>query len=329
MKNKHIVFVVMPNSLSFDLIGPSEVFNLANEALSEYDKLPEAEVGYTITFASAIQELELTLDNGLVVKCQKSVFDIKEDIDTIIIAGFSRHRQWKTYKNLYEWLEKKSKNVRRIASVCVGAFALAEAGLLDGRQATTHWNSCREFQNSYSKIKVVPNSIFVKDQGIYTSAGVSCGVDLALALVEEDYNKSISLRIAHYLVLYVKRSGDQSQFSFLLEQQFSEKQPIRKLQEWIINNISKDLKTSVLAENIAMSERNFVRVFEKETGMTPTKYVEKVRLENVRQLLMETSLTLERIADSCGFVNKEVMSKAFKRYTKLTPSQYRQYLKNN
>ena len=328
MNKKHLVFVVMPDSLAMDLIGPSEVFNLANEIIGESKSLDQIKEGYEITFASAIPSLEIKLNNKLVIKSQTTIYDIDKPIDTLLIAGFSGNRQWKEYQELYQWILSNSVNIRRIASVCVGAFVLAETGLLDGRNATTHWNSCKEFQLRYPQINVIPNAIFVQDGAMYTSAGVSCGIDLALSLVEEDYGKKMALEIAQSLVLYVKRSGGQSQFSFLLEEQFSEQVPIRKLQEWIINNLNKDLRISVLASKVSMSERNFVRVFQKDMGITPTKYIEKMRIESVKQLLVETSLSLDRIATSCGFLTKDTMSKTFKRYSELTPNQYRQYKEN-
>ncbi|MDX7988027.1 helix-turn-helix domain-containing protein [Xenorhabdus sp. 12] len=323
MNKKHIVIIAMPDCLSTDLVAPSDVFSVANDILAKQYGQSEKTSSYKITFASATQDLELKTDNGLVIRCQTSIYDLHGPIDTLIVAGFSSHVPWNSYPDLSHWLKSKAADIRRIASVCVGAFALAEAGLLEGKKATTHWNACKELQNSYSKIEVLHDAIFVKDGSTYTSAGVSCGVDLALALVEEDFGQRISLKIAQLFVLYLKRSGGQSQFSFLLQQQFSDKEPISILQEWITNNLHKELKTAILAEKVAMSERNFVRVFQSEVGVTPAKYVEKMRIEYAKQLLSETNLTLDKIAMKCGFTNKDIMGRAFKRNLKITPNYYR------
>jgi len=324
MSKKHIVMVVMPDSLSIDLIGPSDVFATANRALENFD-VSQPDEGYEITYASAIPSLQIKTNNGLIIQCQTSVYNLHEPIDTLLVAGFSSDRNWAKYQDLYQWIYSKAISIRRIASVCVGAFVLAEAGLLKDKKATTHWNSCRELKNSYPSIQVDSDAIFIKDKTIYTSAGASSGIDLALALVEEDFGRKISLKVAQSLVLYLKRSGNQSQFSFLLQQQLSEKEPFRELQEWIINNLTQDLRIWVLADRMAMSERHFVRLFKAETGLTPTKYIEKLRIESAKQLLSETSFTLDKIAECCGFGNKESMNKSFKRNIETSPYQYRQY----
>ncbi|MCL1669857.1 GlxA family transcriptional regulator [Elizabethkingia ursingii] len=321
MNKKHIVMVAMPGSLSIDLTGPSDVFNAANYTSELY----HSDNGYKITYASAVHDLEVRMNNNMVIKCQKSIYDIDEPIDTLMIAGFSSDHDWKDNENLYQWINSKVSHIRRISSVCVGAFVLAEAGLLEGRKATTHWSSCHEFKASYPSVDIDVNAIFVKDGKIYTSAGASSGIDLALALVEEDFGRKVSLNVARALVLYLKRSGSQSQFSFLLKEQLSEKEPFRELQKWVIDNLEKDIRAGILADRFAMSERHFTRVFLAETGLTPAKYVEKLRIESAKGLLSETSFTLEKIAECCGFGSKESMSKSFKRTIKISPHQYRQY----
>jgi len=207
--------------------------------------------------------------------------------------------------------------------VCTGAFLLAEAGLLDGRRATTHWAYCAELAKRYPQVKVDPDPIFVRDGRIYSSAGVTAGMDLALGLVEEDLGRSLALDVARQLVLFLKRPGGQSQFSAQLEAQSAEREPLRDLQAWISNHPEAPLGVESLARRVAMSPRHFARVFLREVGTTPAKFILRIRVEAARRRLEESRDDVERVAQTCGFGSAEVMRRAFLRTVRVSPSAYR------
>jgi transcriptional regulator GlxA family with amidase domain len=209
--------------------------------------------------------------------------------------------------------------------VCTGAFLLAEAGLLDGRRATTHWASCRELARRYPRVQVDPDPIFVRDGNVHTSAGVTAGMDLALALVEEDHGREVALGVARWLVLFLKRPGGQSQFSAQLSAQLAAREPIQELQAWVIENVDADLSVEALARRAGMSPRNFARVFTRETGVTPACFVETARVEAARRRLeQEGARGVEAIAAACGFGSAETMRRAFLRRVRVSPSDYRE-----
>jgi transcriptional regulator GlxA family with amidase domain len=226
-------------------------------------------------------------------------------------------------KSTLRWLQEHASTIRRLGSVCTGAFILAEAGILNGRKATTHWMACEKLARLYPGISVEADPIFIKDGNIYTSAGISTGMDLALAMVEEDYGREIALRVARHLVLYLKRPGNQSQFSMVLSLQKVDYQPIQELQDWMIEHLDEELTVEIMAERASMSPRNFARVFLRETGITPAKFIEKLRFETARRRLEETNLTLEEISRECGLSGADIMRRLFLRHLKTTPSDYR------
>lgn len=319
MKSKLVVIVVMPDALSLDITGPADVFNGANHAIGGFNQGNS----YRLMYVSPTGEIDVRLNNGLTIRCEKYLNEVDEEIDTIIIGGFPTHNKWDAFPELVSWIQNHSPNIRRICSVCVGAFVLAEGGFLDHRKATTHWQYCKELSERYKKIHVDINSIFIKDSNIYTSAGATAGIDLSLALVEEDFKREIALQIARGLVLYLKRPGNQSQFSNMLSQQLSNKKPIKELQQWICDHLNSNLTVEILAEKVAMSPRNFARVFLEDTGYTPAKYVETVRLEFSKRYLEESDLSIEQVADKCGYGSAETMRKIFFRHLNYSPSTYR------
>jgi len=202
---------------------------------------------------------------------------------------------------------------------------LARAGLLDGRKTTTHWNWCELLARNYPRADVDPNPIFVCDGNVYTSAGVTAGMDLALALVEEDHGSRLALQVARNLVLYLRRPGGQSQFSAALSLQLTDRKPLRELESWVLDNLNKPLNVPALAERVAMSPRNFARVFTKEMKTTPAKFVERLRVEAARRRLEESRNSLETIAAECGFGNVNSMRNVFQRTVKIAPGQYRRH----
>ncbi len=216
-----------------------------------------------------------------------------------------------------------SKHVRRLGSVCSGAFVLAAAGLLDGRQATTHWSYAGRLAQMYPKVRVDGERIYMRDGHIWTSAGVSAGADLALAMVEEDHGHELALEVARHMVLFLRRPGGQSQFSSQLAAQAAEHHPIRELVAWIADNVNGDLSVPALARRAGMSERNFGRIFQKEVGLTPAHYVAQQRLEAARRMLEETGEKVETIALSAGFGDGEALRRALQSRLRVSPALYR------
>jgi len=210
-----------------------------------------------------------------------------------------------------------------VGSVRTGSFILAAAGLLDTRRATTHWAHCHDLAAQYPQVAVDADPIFVRDGNVYTSAGVTAGMDLALALVEADYGRDVALAVARQLVMFLTRPGGQSQFSTQLAVQAADRRPLRDLQVWIADHLTADLSVPALAGRAAMSPRNFARVFVTEVGMTPAHYVERVRVEAARRRLEESADGMELVAQRCGFGSAEVMRRAFMRHVRVAPAAYR------
>jgi transcriptional regulator GlxA family with amidase domain len=212
---------------------------------------------------------------------------------------------------------------RRIVSVCTGAFVLAEAGLLDGRRATTHWAACDMLARRFPLVEVDPEPIFVRDGNVVTSAGVTAGMDLALALVEDDLGRDAALTIARHLVMFLRRPGNQTQFSEQLSAQLAHREPIREVQRWVADNPAVDLTVDALARRANLSPRQFARAFAAEVGVTPGKYVDRVRLETARRLLEDTGDGVAEIARRCGYGTAESMRRAFLRTVGVGPAEYR------
>jgi transcriptional regulator GlxA family with amidase domain len=223
-----------------------------------------------------------------------------------------------------KWLQSAAARSRRVGSVCTGAFILAAAGLLEGRTATTHWEECKELAAQYPGVRIAPDRIYVRDGNIYTSAGVTAGMDLALALVEEDLGQNVSLKVAQELVMFVRRPGGQSQFSTLLEAQAANRQPIRDLAMWMGEHPAGDLSVETMAARVHMSTRNFSRTFRRELGKTPARFVEALRVEAARRMLEETDARMDHIARECGLGSGNSMLRSFLRVLGLPPSQYRE-----
>jgi transcriptional regulator GlxA family with amidase domain len=210
------------------------------------------------------------------------------------------------------WLRLQSLQARRFGSICTGALVLAKAGLLDGRRATTHWNWASELAQDYQRVAVDPSPIFIRDGSCYTSAGVTAGIDLCLALVEEDLGRPIALRIAQMMVVFLRRPGGQSQFSATLEAQTRESRPLGDLLAWLPDHLRHDLSVDSLARRAAMSARNSARLFKEELGKTPGKHIEDLRLEAARRELESTSRSTDEVADACGLASAEVLRRMFK-----------------
>jgi transcriptional regulator GlxA family with amidase domain len=311
-----VVFFVFEGAQSLDVTGPLEVFAQAIESARKRG-LSEP---YRIELI-ADEPGPVRMASGLKLVADRAWVDVA-GADTLIIAG-GDVAPVASNPRVHEWLRGIAPNVRRLASVCSGAFILAEAGLLDGRRATTHWLAARLFRRLYPQIELDPDAIFVRDGSICTSAGVTAGIDMALSLVEEDLGREIALDVARRLVVFLKRPGGQSQFSSHLAAQSVAASVLGGLPEWIVEHCGEDLSVEHLAERAAMSPRNFARVFRREVGCTPGKFVERARVDAARRLLEHCAENLESIATRCGFGSGEQMRRTFQRHVGVVPLDYR------
>jgi transcriptional regulator GlxA family with amidase domain len=306
--SRRVVFVIYPGITALDLVGPHEVLGAAG--------------GYDLTVAAtAAGPVEPT--RGPVVVASRALASMRGPIDTLLVVGGNGAFAAARDTELVRGVRSAARRSRRVASVCTGAFVLAAAGLLDGRRATTHWQACDVLARQYPAIDVEPDPIFVRDGDVWTSAGVTAGMDLALALVSEDLGRDVALRVARQLVMYVQRPGGQSQFSVHLDAHVAERAPVRDLQHWITEHPDEELTVERLAARAAMSPRHFARVFRAEVGCTPADFVERTRVEVARRLLETTNLAVEEVARAAGFGTVETFRRAFARRVGASPRQYR------
>jgi len=319
-QKKRVVIVAMTKLLLLDFAGPADVFNYANKCQQD-SGLPE---GYEVLVVSPTADRMVCLATGIDIYCRFSAMDVTGPIDTLLIAGndFSE-RTAPSLEPFYNWMAKIDEtNTRRIGSVCGGAFVLAKVGLLDGRKATTHWNLGEKLKQAYPQVDVNSDPFYTVDGHVYTSAGVSSGIDLALALVEEDFGRDLATKVARFLVFYLNRPGFQSQFGSLLPA-YESSNIAGRIEGWLKDHLPEKLDVVEMAEHLNMSVRNLTRVFRKHTGMSPAKYIEKVRVETARKYLEDTDMPLERIAEHCGLGGLVSMRRTFLRHLMTTPSDYR------
>jgi transcriptional regulator GlxA family with amidase domain len=318
MARREIVIVAFEGVQSLDLTGPLEVFAGAQTVVER----TSAGRAYRVTVASPDGE-PLRSSSGLGLVPDVAFAGAPARIDTLIVAGGSGTRAAARDAELVAWVGERAAGARRVASVCTGAYVLAAAGLLDGRRATTHWAWCRQLAAGHPKIDVDPEPIWIRDGRIYTAAGVTAGMDLALGLVEEDLGRDVALEVARYLVLFLRRPAGQSQFSVQLQGQLADRDAVRELQQYVLEHPEADLSVPALAERACMSPRHFARTFHRQVGVTPARYVESVRLEAARRRLEESRETVELVAGACGFGTPESMRRAFLRGLGVGPSEYR------
>lgn len=313
-----IEIVVFPDALGLDFTGPLEVFNTAT-ALMELESQTEA--GYTARFV-ATRKGSVRLSSGLEILADTGFKDAAP-ADILLVPGGPGVYRAMEDPDFIAAIRERARVAKRVISVCNGAFFLAAAGLLDGRRATTHWRSAEALAQRFPEVKVMPDAIFTQDGRIYTSAGVTTGIDLALAVVEEDFGAALALEVSRLLVVYFRRPGAQSQFSTPLKAQAAAGKRFAKLHNWLVDNLNKTVSVEQMADFAAMSPRNFARVFKARTGMTPNKFLETLRLDRARELLAAGNDSLERIAEISGFGREERLRRAFLRRFKVTPSQFR------
>ena len=318
---RRVSMLAYPGVQILDVTGPLEVFSRASRWLK--DRCGRPNDAYVVEILG-LERGPFRASSGLTLVADRGYQEVESGIDTLLVAGGLGTHQHDHDAHILSWLRQQAKRVRRLGSVCTGAFFLAEAGLLDGRGATTHWSECDDLARRYPRLRVEPDTIYVRDGSIYTSAGVTAGIDLALAMVEEDHGRDLALATARALVMFLRRPGGQAQFSAQLAVQFAEHQPLRELQAHILEHPDADLEVATLARRVAMSPRNFARVFTREIGLTPARFVTSVRVETARRRLEESSDDLEAICEGCGFGSLESMRRAFMRLVGTPPGQYRE-----
>ncbi len=317
-KKKHIVILGCDDAQILDVTGPAEILQSAAE-LNGKNAYQVTLVGPRRDFISTTCGINLSVDRSFKQFTPEEI----RNIDTLVVAGGRGMRRDAANVDLMRFVGKTAKTARRVTSVCTGAFILAAAGLLDGRRAATHWMYCDALKRNFPGIDVDQDAIYVRDGKVWTSAGVTAGMDLALALVEEDLGREVALEVARQKVMFMMRPGGQSQYSSHLAAQQSQDTPIGRLMKWILENVSDNLSVPELARQIAMSERNFARQFAKETGTTPARFVEAARVEAARRSLEEGCLHIDQISMECGFSNAERMRRAFHRHLGISPQDYR------
>ncbi|MEP9378696.1 GlxA family transcriptional regulator [Aquabacter sp. CN5-332] len=310
-----VAIVVPPGAQTLDVVGPLDVFR-------EATRQSEGRAAYAIQLI-ALEPGGFVRTDGLTLVPDASIHDEDHPIDTLLVAGTPHVADVAAFGDFHAWLRRRTPEMRRFGSVCTGVFFLGEAGLLTGRRVTTHWEDAAALALRYPSALVEPDKIYVKDGALYTSAGVTAGIDLALSLVEEDHGRELAMRVARRLIVFLKRPGGQSQFSQHLAAQLALESRVETIQHWILDHLTDELTIPRLAGKAGMSERNFSRIFLEETGSTPADFVEAARIEAARQLLEDTSLSLQSVAARCGFGSPDTMRRAFIRRIGTAPNEYR------
>ena len=312
MAQRTVLIVLFDGVQSLDVTGPLEVFAGAGK---------HTPGSYRIRTAS-LDGAPVRTSSGLTLVPDEPLTEAR-DPHTLLVPGGEGTRRTGRDARLTDWLREHGPRAERLVSVCTGALLLAEAGLLDGRRATTHWAYCAKLARDHPAVEVDPDPIYIRDGQVATSAGVTSGIDLALALVEEDLGRETALALARHLVVFLRRPGNQAQFSAQLAAQTARREPLREVQQWITEHPSGDLSVESLAERAALSPRHFARAFQAETGMTPGRYVDRVRLEHARRLLEDTADGVEEISRASGYGTPEAMRRAFVRTLGAAPAEYR------
>jgi transcriptional regulator GlxA family with amidase domain len=305
---RKVVIVGPPPVQVLDVTGPLEVFSNAE--------------GYEITIGTPGSERTLETNRQFALTGALPISEIDGLIDTLLIAGGPGAESGVYDAQFVAWIRNAAQRSRRVASICTGAFLLGAAGLLEGKQVVTHWRFCDRLAKEFPRAVVTREPIFMKDGVIWTSAGITAGIDLSLALVEEDHGHEVALKIARFLVMYLVRPGGQAQFSHMLSHQAVTSKPLRELQVWMLENLREDLTVEKLAERIGMSPRHFTRVCLREMKMNPGQFADRLRVEAAQQMIDSSNMGLKEIADACGFGSADAMRRAFLRVIGITAGEY-------
>ena len=305
---RRVVITGPPPVQILDVTGPLEVFSNAPD--------------YDIQLATPSYNRILETSRGIALANATPISEIQGPIDTLIIVGGPGAESGRYDRLFVEWLRAAAGKARRVASICTGAFLLAEAGILEGKQAVTHWGFCDRLAREYPSIVVRPEPIYVCDGSVYTSAGITAGIDLCLRLVEEDHGHATALSIARFLVMFLVRPGGQTQFSHMLAHQAVAAEPLRELQVWMLQHLRENLTVESLAERMGMSARHFTRVCLRETGLNPGQFVDRMRVEAAKQFIDGSSRGLKEVADLCGFKSADAMRRTFLRVLGISAADY-------
>lgn len=317
----HNFLIIAPDGgMLFESVGIADILAQANRILVENGR----EAFYAVSIATTQPHRVVHGRSGLNLLADERLTDLDPRLprDTIMLTGRAQSEEER--EAVADWLRLAAPHAQRVVSVCAGALLLAQAGLLDGRRATTHWRMLDAMQAQYPQVNVERGPIYIQDGPVWTSAGVSSGFDLTLALVEADHGFAVARDVAQELVMFLRRPGGQAQFSRFLQTQSATPGPIRDLQTWIVDHLDEDLAIESLASRVAMSPRNFTRVFTRETGIPPARYVEEMRLAAARRQLEESALNIEQIALAAGFGNSLNLRRVFERRLQVTPGEYRE-----
>ena len=318
-KGLRFVLVAVPGGDPFDVIGPLAVIREANFFL-EASGRPDLKYEYEVVTNHPGTVFEV---DGFKMVVDKSCYEVRGEVDTVVIQAIDYEGACLEDERFLSWVRRMSKRARRMATACIGTYVLAEAGLLDGRRATTHWCACSDFRRRYPKVDLDGEPIYVKDGNVYTSAGITSVLDLMIALVEEDFGSELALRVAQGLVMFLRRPANQSQFSVPLAALKTEDSRVRDVISHVVEHPDADLTIERLSELANMSPRNFVRVFSREIGMTPGKFVEMSRLETARRHLEQSTMSVSEVAVECGYKTPDGLRLAFDRNLGVTPRDYR------
>lgn len=313
-----IDMVIYPEFKSFEAIGPMTVFTYANKHLEAQNREP----GYRVRIVSTKLGPVIS-DTLMTLNASHTLGEESLPHSVMVVGAHEIERIIEEQPEIVEWAKRVALNVNRFAALCSGAFFLAATGLLNGKRATTHWRMAEVMQQKYPEIQVDTDAIFVRQGNLWTSAGVSASVDLALAFVESDFGHDMALQVAQDLVIFLKRPGGQSQFSANLKTQMTQSPGMRLVQEWVLNNIDKKIGISLMANQASMSLRHFTRTFHKDVGMCPSEFLEKARIDKARRLLSESKLPMKSIAFKCGFSTTDQMRISFRKHLSVTPTEYR------
>lgn len=321
MRKITIGLVVFPRFQMLDIAAPGDAF-------AEVKVLSHGECEYEIlTIATTRGPIQSS--SGLTIMPDRTIFDPCPHFDTLIVPGGLGVFDILEDTTLTDWLVAQGESCRRIGAICNGVFALGAAGMINGKTVTTHWMDAARLASMFRKATVEPDRIYVKDNSLYTTAGVTAGIDLSLALIEEDFGKQMALDVAKYLIVYLRRAGGQSQFSPLLEVQVKNDSPVAAVQNYVLNNLNVEHTLLSIADEMQMSARNLSRVFKQETGLTLMNFVNDARIDAARRYLESTDLGLSEIARRCGLTNAATLRRIFSKRLGIGPSDYRQRFRSD
>ena len=320
---RRVVFLCYDDMLSLDVSGPLEVFDGARRLVAE--RHPGAPAAYELELVAWTPPFVRTT-SGLPIHVPSDARHLRGPLDTLIVPGGLGTLRFGEQPELWRWLRAMTAVTRRVASVCTGSALLALAGLVDGHRITSHWAICDQLARRFPRVDVDPEPIFTKSDKFYTSAGACAGMDLALALVTEDFGAEIARQAARWLVMYSKRPGTQPQHSLHLDEQSAETHRLGELRAWIMEHLASDLGVDRLAQQVGMSRRNLSRAFRRHTGMAPSKFVESVRVEAAQRWLAQSDHGLDEVARRSGFASADALRRTFRRRLGLTPRDYRDSL---